>query len=147
MGSLQPVCEIQAEVAKVLWRLRCVCASTLDAPYRIDAPRDLLFAQYQIDDPAAADVFSRPAAVVQDVGVVAAGVFEGVGEDRQAVEGAVVVDGLGKGGDVRCSPGGMERDGAERVAEDVTNQIRLLEPLRVPRYKTPAQWIYDSFPR
>jgi hypothetical protein len=43
--------------------------------------------------------------MVQDVGVVAAGVFEGVGEDGQAVEGAVVVDGLGPGGDVRRSPG------------------------------------------
>jgi S1-C subfamily serine protease len=37
-------------------------------------------------------VFARFAAVAQDVGVVAAGVFEGVGEDRQAVECPFVVD-------------------------------------------------------
>ena len=33
--------------------------------------------------------------MVKDFPVVAAGVFQGVGQDRQAVEGAVVVDHLG----------------------------------------------------
>jgi hypothetical protein len=38
----------------------------------------------------------RLAAVLQDVGVGAAGVFQGVGEDGQAVEGPFIVDGLSK---------------------------------------------------
>src|SRR5436309_412471 len=49
-------------------------------------------AQQQVHDPAAADVCARLAAVGEDGGVGAAGVFEGVGQDRQVVEGAVVVD-------------------------------------------------------
>ena len=65
----------------------------------------------------------RLSAMVQDVGIIAAGVFEGVGEDGKAVEGAIVVDGLGKGGDVRCSPGGIERDGTKWVAQNIANQI------------------------
>jgi len=37
--------------------------------------------------PAAAHVFAATPAVGEDVGVVAAGVFESIGKDRQAVEG------------------------------------------------------------
>jgi hypothetical protein len=33
-------------------------------------------------------MLARLPAVVQDVGIVTAGVFEGIGEDRQAVEAA-----------------------------------------------------------
>jgi hypothetical protein len=39
------------------------------------------FAQYQIDDPAPADVLPWLAAVTEDVGVLAPGVLEGVGQD------------------------------------------------------------------
>ena len=49
-------------------------------------------------------MLTRLAAVLKDIGVVAAGVFEGIGEDREAVEGAVVVDGLGKGSDIGSEP-------------------------------------------
>ena len=70
-------------------------------------------------------MLARLPAMVQDVGVIAASVFEGIGEDGQAVEGAVVVDGLSQGGDVRRSPGGVERDGAEGIAEDSTEQVGL----------------------
>jgi hypothetical protein len=55
-------------------------------------------AQNQIDDPAAADVRPFAAAVGEDFGVVATGVFQRVGEDREAVEGTVVVDCLGDAG-------------------------------------------------
>jgi hypothetical protein len=37
----------------------------------------------------------RLAAVIQDVGVIASGVFEGIGEDGHPVEGTLVVDGFG----------------------------------------------------
>jgi len=35
------------------------------------------------------------AAVIEDIGVVAAGVFESVGEDWKAVEGSLIVNTLG----------------------------------------------------
>jgi hypothetical protein len=37
------------------------------------------------------------AAMGQDFWVIAASFFEGVGEDRQTVEGTVFIDGLGEG--------------------------------------------------
>src|SRR5262245_46625811 len=52
--------------------------------------------QEQAEGPAAAHVRAGAAQVFQEVGVRAAGVFEGVAEDRHAVEGALVVDGLGE---------------------------------------------------
>jgi hypothetical protein len=55
--------------------------------------------QQQIDDPAAPDMWPLTPAVAEDVGVSAAGVLQGVGEDRSAVEGTVVVDRLGQLGD------------------------------------------------
>ena len=51
----------------------------------------------------------------EDVRVGAAGVFEGVGQDRQVVEGAIVVDAAGDGRDggvVPGEPGGVDGDGA-----------------------------------
>ena len=42
---------------------------------------------------------TRLAAVIHDVGIVAADVFQCVAEDRHAIEGTLVVDGLGEGGD------------------------------------------------
>jgi hypothetical protein len=49
----------------------------------------------------------------KDLLVCAAGVFQGVGEDRQALEGAVVVNGLSKGRDRGSEPGRVERPGRE----------------------------------
>jgi hypothetical protein len=40
-------------------------------------------------------VLATLSAVTEDVGVIAAGGFERVGENREAVEGAVGVDGFG----------------------------------------------------
>src|SRR5262245_32137852 len=77
----------------------------------------LRFVEDQIDDPAAADVLGRLPAVLEDVGVVAAGVFERVGEDWHPLEGAVIVDGLSESDGVGGAPGRIERDGTEGVAE------------------------------
>ena len=63
------------------------------------------FPKQQIQEPTTADVFAAAAAVAEDGGVGAAGVFEGVGEERQAVEGAGVVDGLGHLADRAVVPG------------------------------------------
>ena len=86
----------------------------------------LLLPQYQIDDPAAADVLRRHPAVEQDICVRAAGFFEGVREDRQAVEGAILVDRGGNGLDGRREPCGIGGDGSEGIAENVAEEIGLL---------------------
>jgi hypothetical protein len=51
--------------------------------------------QQEIDDPAAAHMLAGLAAVVQDVGIVAARFFQGVGQDRQTVKYPVIINGLG----------------------------------------------------
>src|SRR5262245_24501511 len=48
----------------------------------------------QIHEPATPDVQPRMAAMTQDVGVVAPGLFKSVGQDRQAVEGPLAVDAM-----------------------------------------------------
>lgn len=68
-------------------------------------------------------MFARLPAVVEDVVVVAAGVFQGVSEYWHAVEGALFVDARGEGEDGGCLPGGDDpanlhlpnerRDGAD----------------------------------
>src|SRR5207248_1564906 len=74
--------------------------------------------------PAAADVRPAPAAVVQDVRVLAARVLEGVGQDRHGAELPRLVhlpgefDGRGR------APGRVEYDGPERVAEDVADEMK-----------------------
>ena len=62
------------------------------------------------------DVRPRPPQVVQDVLVVTIGVHQGVGQDRQIVEAALGVDGLGHPSDRRIVPGepvGIDWNGAE----------------------------------
>src|SRR5262249_48098615 len=49
-----------------------------------------LLAQDQVHHPAAADVWPWTPAVGEDVGVAAAGVFQGIGEDWQAVECSLI---------------------------------------------------------
>ncbi len=78
--------------------------------------------QYQIHDPAPADVRAVAAAVGQDVFVLASRVLEGVGQDRQSVEGTLLVDALGEQSDGGCEPGRVERDRTERIAEDVAER-------------------------
>jgi hypothetical protein len=65
--------------------------------------------------------------VAEQVGLVAAGLLQGVREDRQpgTIKGAggqlpLVVSGLSQGRHLGRSPGRVERDGAEGVANYVT---------------------------
>src|SRR5262249_19647385 len=89
----------------------------------------LLLAEQQVDDPATAHVLAWPAAVSEDVGVVTAGVLQGVSEDGQAVEGALVVDELGEVANravIPGEPGEVEGHGAKsQGAEDVVEQLPL----------------------
>jgi hypothetical protein len=67
----------------------------------------------------------RPTQVTEQLGVGAAGILQGVGEDGQAVEGALLVDGLREflhQSSVQESPGRVDDGRAEPVAEDIPRQ-------------------------
>ena len=66
---------------------------------------------------------TRLAAMAENVGIGAAGFFEGVGKVRQAVKGSVIINGLGELGDGavgQLSQAGSKATGKEGIAEDVT---------------------------
>src|SRR5262249_2400638 len=65
------------------------------------------------------------ATMLQDVGIVAAGLFQRVAENRHALEGPPVVDSLGEGDDVGGAPNRIDGHGTERVAENVTEESSL----------------------
>jgi hypothetical protein len=61
--------------------------------------------------------------VLQDVEVGAAGIFQGVGQDGQAIEGPLIVGGPGQRAHVRRPPRrGKGKLRAEGIAEDVLEQ-------------------------
>jgi hypothetical protein len=76
--------------------------------------------QHEIDGPATAHVLARFPTVEQEVGVRAAGFFERIREDWQAVEAAILIDGIGDGDSGRGEPCGIGDDGSERI---VTNYV------------------------
>src|SRR5262249_5965709 len=76
--------------------------------------------------PAAADVGAGTENVVESVGVGPPGVLQYVGQDRQTVERPVRVDASRQSHDGGREPGRVNGDGAERVAEDVAEEVRLL---------------------
>ena len=65
------------------------------------------------------------AAMGQHVGAVAAGVFEGVGEDRKPVEGMLSVDAAGQAADGGGPPRIGEGDTAEGRPEHVADELDL----------------------
>src|SRR5262245_37664398 len=68
------------------------------------------------------------AEMTQDIGIVAAGLLEGVGEDGEALEVPAVVDGVGEPADGAAVPRqewGRQACGAEGVAGDVAEEVRL----------------------
>ena len=82
-------------------------------------------------------VFAWLAAVVQNVGVIAATFFQSVSEDGQTVKGSLVVNALSQldnSAIVPCQqgtphllplfPSSLGRQRAEGVADDVTNEMR-----------------------
>ncbi len=77
----------------------------------------LLLAQHEIHHPAAANVRTGTAAVVEDVGVIAPGILKGVGEDRHPVECLFVVDPIGARNDGGREPGWFKIDKAERITK------------------------------
>jgi hypothetical protein len=85
--------------------------------------------------------------VAQQVGVVAAGVLQGVGQHGETGgvqfaggQGAMLVGGLDQRQQVGCEPAGVEGDDVERVAEQVAEQVSLCPVfglLIVPRLMCP----------
>jgi hypothetical protein len=63
-----------------------------------------LLSKHQIHNPAPTNMVTTLTAMRQDVRVVAPGVFEGVSDDGEAVEGSIVVDGLGQSDDDAGKP-------------------------------------------
>jgi hypothetical protein len=65
------------------------------------------------------------AAVVEDFPARTPCLLQGVGQDRELVEGPVVVEGLGELEDGGCPPGRVEVYRAEGVADDVPEESYL----------------------
>jgi hypothetical protein len=66
--------------------------------------------------------------VIEQIGVRAARIIQRVGQDREPVEGAVVVDPAGEGDNGLGPPGRIECGRAERVADDVAEEVGLNNP-------------------
>jgi hypothetical protein len=76
-------------------------------------------AEQQIHHPATAHLLVRLTAMSEQVSIVATGLFEGVGEDRKAVESAVVVNGKGQPHDSGAVP-----EEPNRLPPKMTDAIR-----------------------
>lgn len=77
------------------------------------------------------------AAVVEDVGISAATFFESIRKDRQAVEGALIVDGLGyllHSAAIPGEPSSVDYDGTARIAEDAAEKLILPRPTNNCRF-------------
>src|SRR5437660_4357321 len=98
-------------------------------PATEEPPRsDGLLSQHQINRPAASDVnLLRVAAVREDIVAVAAGVLQRVRQNRHRAELARLVHGAREGNRGIRAPLRGEGYGAERVPEDVAQEIALSE--------------------
>src|SRR5262245_43156920 len=95
-----------------------------------------LLAQQQVHNPASPDVWPWPPQVVEDFSIGAAGFLNGIGQnshagqiERPGGEVAVVVHRLGQfdhGPVVPCQPARVDGNRVEGVAEDVTENSRLM---------------------
>src|SRR5262245_16121858 len=84
----------------------------------------LLLAQKKVYNPASTDVIPWLAAVTEDVGVGATCFLQGISQDGQAIEGSLIVNGLGKSWDGATVPRQPSRinDRRKRI-EEVTEQV------------------------
>src|SRR5438045_6937737 len=82
----------------------------------------LRFAQHGVEYPAATDVRTFPAAMIQDRVVVAAGILERIGEDRHTTELTRLVDLVRQRENRDGSPRRVEVNGLERIPDDFPHQ-------------------------
>jgi hypothetical protein len=102
----------------------------------------LLLGQNEVNGPAAANVGARAADVIEDSLFRAAGFFQRVSKHGETFDvklapgqDAVVIGSLSEGHDRRCQRRGIEGDGAEGVADDVSKEKGLFLPLRFKQQK------------
>jgi hypothetical protein len=81
-----------------------------------------LFAQEQIDKPASPNMDPGLTAMVEDIGVTAAGIFDRVAKDWESIERPVIIDALSQSDHGCCQPGGLEGDQRSGTADDVLEQ-------------------------
>src|SRR5262245_40178144 len=90
------------------------------------ATADSLSAEQEVQCPAATSVRPGPAQVTQNVGVVAASVFQRVGEDWQILERSVSIDRFGHSVDgslVPREPALLNSCGGKRVAKHIAQDF------------------------
>jgi hypothetical protein len=66
--------------------------------------------------------------MTENVGILAPGLFQGVGQDGEAVESSVVINGLGQFDDRAVVPGqprAIRGNGTEGIADKITKQVCL----------------------
>src|SRR5262249_25620627 len=96
-------------------------------------PACSVLVENQVNDPAAADVLAGFAAVFQDRLLRAAGLFEGVGEQRHILEAAVFVHSLRQGDHSTMVPGKpriIHPARSVRVLKNVAEQSELSAAFR-----------------
>src|SRR5262249_57131923 len=88
---------------------------------------------------AAGEGGSGPGQVRQEVGAVAARLFQRIGKDSKAIlgkrpgrEDKVIVGGKSEGQNGRCSPSGLQNNRTEGVAKDLTQQRTLRDEFGHP---------------
>ncbi len=96
------------------------------------------FAEQKIEHPAAADMLAGLAAMIEDHGIIAAGFFEGVGQDGQVGEKALAVNRPCQHGDAFAAwakAGGEQRQGLVRMTGNVVQQVGKMALLLGAAYK------------
>ena len=98
--------------------------------------------QHGVDDPAAADVRPVGAAVAQHARVLAAGVLQGVRENRHRAELAGVEHLTGEADGRLGSPAGIEFDGSIGIRKDATNMVTHFDVERMQLISVFGQHIF-----
>src|SRR5262249_56970861 len=102
-----------------------VQTSLFQQSVRIAVALRLLLAENQVNHPAAADVWSAGTTMGENRGIVTPAFFQGIAQNWQVGKALFFVDDPSDGADCGGAAGGGKRDGSERVAEDVAQQIAL----------------------
>jgi hypothetical protein len=89
----------------------------------------------------------RLATVVKDLGISAAGAFQGISQDGEVGEPAFIIDCLGELANlpiIPSLPGGVGWSGAERVTKDTSHKGEMSSPFRsTPRFVIQAIAVVD----
>src|SRR6516225_8288961 len=101
------------------------------------------FAEQRVDDPTAADMWSRTPAMTQHIGIRAAGVDEGILKHRQPLERFFRVYGLGLTQHLGRPPCRQNAHGPEWVAENITQELCMESEFLVVRPRTGRLLVHE----